>query len=451
MMNDNDRTIVKGYILNLSKELNNKYPSFIKEDKQAELINKYLNSSVDRNTVIEEIKKEFASLVSKYKEGLSKSFRSGKELHKYNKIYTVYERIKNEIFGYNFKMYLAGGMTPYMLLQESSNRLHSDLDFVVDMKDMAEIRDYFLRKDEYNSEWDSLTYALDGNDYGFVMNVDGIPVGIFPFTYLRGKVTQYTFYPLQKECQIKTLEVPNVTNYVTTYKLKNGKTYDAVNLLVTLKSKIKLAREKDMADIETIHRLGITDEQVATVNDFQLVQKVSMKELDKKPIKSKYINAINRYSYIVTQKYKAKLDNNDVKGLLNKYLDSNPNIINVVRELDDHLQRYVLESKSNELQNTITALMQKNLGEAGMVSISAPKKDFSSDTPGLISETNNYLVVKDNDETIIKAKTKKVSSEEAVETETKLNNDGKLSIVLLSVIIVLLLLIVAGVAIFIIS
>ena len=90
-------------------------------------------------------------------------------------------------------MYISGGTVPYLLLGEDSGRLHDDIDTIVDLKDIHELRRIFKKTPYYKEEWDSLTHVKDGNDYGFELDVEGTPVGVYPFIDDDDTILQYTY------------------------------------------------------------------------------------------------------------------------------------------------------------------------------------------------------------------------------------------------------------------
>ena len=121
----------------------------------------------------------------------------------FEQVKEVYKKVQNILDENGLKVYLSGGTVPYILQNEDSGRLHDDIDTICEKEDMDSLREVFKKEGFYKEEWDSKTYATDGVDYGFETMIDGVPYGIYPFSYNKGakKMTQYSFDPYTKECK----------------------------------------------------------------------------------------------------------------------------------------------------------------------------------------------------------------------------------------------------------
>jgi len=263
----NKRVIV--YINAIKEIFSNNNISF-----NEDFFDKKLNELLSSTKTFDEIKKEIDTLVQKKLEDL-KTFQ---EKHESNEKNTLQE-IKNAkeiadsvIAETDVHVFLTGGILPYILLDEESNRLHDDIDTVCMLQDMDKLRDAFQAAGLYNPELDSLTYTQDGNDYGFEVEINGILYGMHPFTYENGEVLQRSYNSSNKMCTIKSISVNELSDYIISYQGKDGKTYDAMTLEVLKKRKEEVARDKDIEDIQAINRIGTRDEVDERIGNIAVIQ-----------------------------------------------------------------------------------------------------------------------------------------------------------------------------------
>lgn len=155
------------------------------------------------------------------------------------------------------KIYLSGGIVPYILANQESNRLHDDIDTICSMDDISNLREILKQTEYYKPEWDSLNIAKNGKDYGFEIQVEGVPVGIYPFTYENGQLTQYTYDPYTHQCKEKNFSLENLSDYIMSYQSQDGKKYNTMSLEYIKKSKDMVGRPKDIVDSKKISELGL--------------------------------------------------------------------------------------------------------------------------------------------------------------------------------------------------
>ncbi len=179
-----------------------------------------------------------------------------RESRTFEQIKDAYAKIRTILKKAGLTIYIAGGSVPYILLNQDSGRLHDDIDSVCRMEDMQKLRQVFKQVGLYNPEWDSMTYANDSQDYGFEMKIDGVPVGIYPFTYEDGILTQYTYDPYNHHCKIKEFPVQELSDYICTYTGLDGQSYDTMSLEYIKFSKDKAGRPKDIVDSHKITEFG---------------------------------------------------------------------------------------------------------------------------------------------------------------------------------------------------
>ena len=165
-------------------------------------------------------------------------------------------------------------------MNQDSNRLHDDIDAVCRLEDMGKLRKIFKQAGLYQEEWDSKNYANDGKDYGFEMKIDGVPFGIYPFSYENGILTQYSYDPYNTQCKIKILQLKQLSDYITSYKGVDGKIYDIMSLEFIKITKDSAKREKDIVDSLKIIETGmLRPEVMQRVKMFIEIQKIEASKL----------------------------------------------------------------------------------------------------------------------------------------------------------------------------
>ena len=238
--------IVSDYILEIASDLNKEYPNILSKESTDELIEKYQDSEKEFEDIKKEIDDTTSKLIEDYKSNLERNNKT------FVQVKAAYLKIQAIMTTVKIGLYLAGGIVPYFLLNEDSNRLHDDIDTVCSINDMQMLRDVLKKEGLYLPEWDSINYSKDGKDYGFEILVDGVPVGIYPFSYENGHVLQYGYDPYTKECKTKSIEVQELTDYVTSYKSRDGKIYNTLSLEYIKLTKDSTKRQKDLIDSKKI-------------------------------------------------------------------------------------------------------------------------------------------------------------------------------------------------------
>ena len=114
------------------------------------------------------------------------------------------------------KLYLMGGIVPYVLLNDRTGRRHESLDLLCDKKDVEQLRELFRKEDLYDPKRDSLTYTVNNIDYGFQVVIDKIKVNIFVFEETDKGITEYTFNCKKKIGRIKSIAA-KMNDYIMPY------------------------------------------------------------------------------------------------------------------------------------------------------------------------------------------------------------------------------------------
>ncbi len=80
------------------------------------------------------------------------------------------------------KLIVVGGIVPYLIAGEMSEREHSDLDIVVDISNMNGVREYLKEQNLYDKVLDSIELSFNENkeDYGLNSIIDGITINFAP-------------------------------------------------------------------------------------------------------------------------------------------------------------------------------------------------------------------------------------------------------------------------------
>ena len=114
--------IIISYIEEKIKELE-KMAMYVPNENKEKLIMAFMNRNEEIEVIKTRIDTIFASSVASYKQSMEKIG------FPYEDIIKVYEKI-NKLNKTTAKLYLKGGIVPYLLLGEPSSRKHSNLDLL---------------------------------------------------------------------------------------------------------------------------------------------------------------------------------------------------------------------------------------------------------------------------------------------------------------------------------
>lgn len=126
------------------------------------------------------------------------------------------------------KIFLAGGLAPWVISGENSNRLHSDIDFVVPLSEMETVRTFLKDQGLYDQTHDSLFLSCNQEkiDFGTEVFLDGLPVSFTPFFEENNNLYQrdFTTADFSTKDSLVTLCLPNLSpeDYITAYALSDG-------------------------------------------------------------------------------------------------------------------------------------------------------------------------------------------------------------------------------------
>lgn len=252
-MEEKNQEIIS-YINSKVKELEN-MSMFVPKENVEKLKTAFLNRGEELDIIKTRIDTIFNNSVNSYKENLEKvGFPYEEVIEVYNKI----EKMNKT----KAKLYLSGGLIPYVLLNEDSKRRHANLDLLCSKDDIRMIREVFRKNDLYEPKRDSLTYTVNNIDYGFQVVIDKIKVNISVFEEKDNGIVEYSFDCHNRIGRIKNINT-KLSDYILPYVSSDNKKYRALSLECLIADKILLKRDKDRKDIEKIKECnGISEEKI---------------------------------------------------------------------------------------------------------------------------------------------------------------------------------------------
>ncbi len=231
---------------------------YVPKENIDKLVNAFTNRVEDINVIKTRIDTIFNNSVSAYKKTLDR------EEYAFDDLMKVYEKIE-KMNKPKVKLYLSGGLVPYVLLDQKSERKHTDLDLLCKKEDMRIIREVFRNNDLYDPKKDSLTYTVNNIDYGFEIIIDKVKVNISAFEEKEDGIVEYYFNSKTKMGRIKNINA-KLNDYIVPYVSSNNKKYLTKSLELIIADKLLLNREKDKKDIEKIQECnGISVEKIKKI------------------------------------------------------------------------------------------------------------------------------------------------------------------------------------------
>ena len=168
------------------------------------------------------------------------------------------------------KVFIAGGIVPYIYSSRDSGRKHTDIDIVVKDDDMLFVRQYLKSAGYYQKDFDSIEFDYNSGhvDYGIEVFIQDIPVSFAPFKVIGNDIIQKNF--LKKELSgydaLVKVTMCNIAveDYITHIE-KDGLHIGTYTLEMVKCAKENSNREKDIHDIREIERIGINKERYTRV------------------------------------------------------------------------------------------------------------------------------------------------------------------------------------------
>lgn len=170
------------------------------------------------------------------------------------------------------KIFLAGGLVPWVLSGKNSNRLHSDIDFVVPLSEMETIRAFLKEQGLYDQTHDSLFLPCNKEkiDFGTEIFLNGLPVSFTPFFTENNNLFQrdFTTADFSTKDSLVTLCLPNLApeDYITAYSLPNGQKLYCTSLEFVYAKKSRKNRPKDQGDLQQMKQIGFAENRLKHIS-----------------------------------------------------------------------------------------------------------------------------------------------------------------------------------------
>ena len=178
-------------------------------------------------------------------------------MHTFKAITNILEEIY-KLKEINDIIYINGGIVPYLIDNKAKKREHSDLDVLVELKDMNIIRSALKKYNLYMENKDSL--KLTDQDYGIHTNIRGIDIGFYPFEIENNGIKVNTFR-IDEKNTFKSRFIKGLC-FNDFYEIISFKDYKIRiikrELLYLLKE--NLIRNKDKLDYEVLKKLNLNQE-----------------------------------------------------------------------------------------------------------------------------------------------------------------------------------------------
>ena len=160
------------------------------------------------------------------------------------------------------KVFLEGGLMPWVLGGGDSGRKHGDVDFSVRLADMPVVRTWLESAGHYDPDLDSRRLACNaaGEDFGMHARIDGVLASFAPFFLRDGLLIQrnaqhraFAGYDALLEATIEGLAEED---FVEMRKLPDGTRAGVSTVEACRAAKMASDRPTDLADIAELDRLG---------------------------------------------------------------------------------------------------------------------------------------------------------------------------------------------------
>lgn len=252
-MEEKNKEIIS-YIEQKVKELQD-MSMYVSKENIDNLIRIFKNRQEDISIIKTRLDTIFDNSVAAYKRTLIK------DEYSFDDLINAYEKIQ-KMNKTKVKLFLSGGIVPYVLLDQKSERKHADLDLLCKKENMRMIREVFRNNDLYDPKKDSLTYTTNNIDYGFEVTIDNVKANISVYEETEDGITEYYFNSTKKTGRIKNINV-KLNDYIVPYVSSNNKKYLTKSLELIISDKLLLNREKDKKDIEKIQECnGISIDKI---------------------------------------------------------------------------------------------------------------------------------------------------------------------------------------------
>lgn len=169
------------------------------------------------------------------------------------------------------KVFLEGGLVPWIASGCDSRRLHGDVDISLLIADMPDVRTWLVGEDLYAPRLDSLNLPCneERGDFGVHSVIDGVLVSFCPYFFESDELHQRNaalevtdgFDALLEAVMPCSMEADRTE----LRRLPTGVTIGCATLEAVRASKIMSDREKDAHDIAEIDRIGYDLDRYARI------------------------------------------------------------------------------------------------------------------------------------------------------------------------------------------
>ena len=169
------------------------------------------------------------------------------------------------------RVYLQGGLVPWVAFGRDSGRPHGDVDVSVRLVDMPTVRAWLATEGLYNSALDSLNLGCNESrgDFGVHALIDGVLVSFCPFRFEGCNLRQRNAALAATDGFDALLEavVPGVAerDLFEMRALPDGTVVGCATLESVRAAKVASGREKDAHDVAEIDRIGFDPARYARV------------------------------------------------------------------------------------------------------------------------------------------------------------------------------------------
>lgn len=169
------------------------------------------------------------------------------------------------------RVFLEGGLVPWVVSGCNSGRPHGDVDIAVRLSDMPAVRDWLAAEGLYDPALDSpnLSCNLGHGDFGAHASVDGVLVSFCPFFFEGGDLHQRNAALVAADGFDALLEatVPGVMegDLFEVRALPGGAVVGCATLESVRAAKVVSGREKDALDVAEIDQIGCDPARYARV------------------------------------------------------------------------------------------------------------------------------------------------------------------------------------------
>lgn len=160
------------------------------------------------------------------------------------------------------KVFLEGGLVPWVISAHDSGRLHGDVDVSIRLEDMPAVRTWLREEGLYDAALDSLELPCNEGlrDFGVHAVIGGVPVSFCPYYCAGGELRQRNAALILTDGFEALFEavVPEIgeADFVGERALFGGSLVGCATLESVRAAKMASDREKDVHDVAEIDRIG---------------------------------------------------------------------------------------------------------------------------------------------------------------------------------------------------